>query len=57
MVSKTTGGTDPDKAAENGQTQAVTTVEAQYVTSANAESINPYVGKINYRFIYFWCDS
>ena len=46
MVSKTTGGTDLDKAAENGQTQAVTTVEAQYVTSANAESINPYVGKL-----------
>ena len=42
MVSKTTGGTDLDKAAENGQTQAVTTVEAQYVTSANAETINPY---------------
>lgn len=34
MVSKTTGGTDLDKAAENGQTQAVTTVEAQYVSSA-----------------------
>ena len=46
MVSKTTGGTDLDKAAENGQTQAVTTVEAQYVSSANAESINPYVGKL-----------
>ena len=46
MVSKTTGGTDLDKAAENGQTQAVTTVEAQYITSANAESINPYVGKL-----------
>ena len=46
MVSKTTGGTDLDKAAENGQTQAVTTVEAQYVTSVNAESINPYVGKL-----------
>ena len=46
MVSKTTGGTDLDKAAENGQTQSVTTVEAQYVTSANAESINPYVGKL-----------
>lgn len=46
MVSKTTGGTDLDKAAENGQTQAVTTVEAQYVTSANAETINPYVGKL-----------
>lgn len=46
MVSKTTGGTDLDKAAENGQTQAVTTVEAQYVTSANAESIHPYVGKL-----------
>ena len=46
MVSKTTGGTDLDKAAENGQTQAVTTVEAQYVTAANAESINPYVGKL-----------
>ena len=46
VVSKTTGGTDLDKAAENGQTQAVTTVEAQYVTSANAESINPYVGKL-----------
>ena len=46
MVSKTTGGTDLDKAVENGQTQAVTTVEAQYVTSANAESINPYVGKL-----------
>ncbi|SNV60204.1 BamA/OMP85 family outer membrane protein [Veillonella rodentium] len=45
MVSKTTGGTDLDKAAENGQTQAVTTVEAQYVTSANAEIVNPYVGK------------
>ena len=38
MVSKTTGGTDLDKAAENGQTQAVTTVDA--------ESINPYVGKL-----------
>ena len=46
MVSKTTGGTDLDKAVENGQTQAVTTVEAQYITSANAESINPYVGKL-----------
>ena len=46
MVSKTTGGTDLDKAAENGQTQAVTTVEAQYITSAKAESINPYVGKL-----------
>ena len=46
MVSKTTGGTDLDKAAENGQTQAVTTVEAQYVTSASAESVNPYVGKL-----------
>ena len=46
MVSKTTGGTDLDKAVENGQTQAVTTVEAQYVTAANAESINPYVGKL-----------
>ena len=46
MVSKTTGGTDLDKAAENGQTQAVTTVEAQYITSANAETINPYVGKL-----------
>ena len=46
MVSKTTGGTDLDKAAENGQTQAVTTVEAQYVIAANAESINPYVGKL-----------
>lgn len=46
MVSKTTGGTDLDKVAENGQTQAVTTVEAQYVTSANAETINPYVGKL-----------
>ena len=46
MVSKTTGGTDLDKAAENGQTQAVTTVEAQYITSANAESINPYVGRL-----------
>ena len=46
IVSKTTGGTDLDKAAENGQTQAVTTVEAQYITSANAESINPYVGKL-----------
>ena len=46
MVSKTTGGTNLDKAAENGQTQAVTTVEAQYVTAANAESINPYVGKL-----------
>ena len=46
MVSKTTGGTDLDKAAENGQTQAVTTIEAQYVTAANAESINPYVGKL-----------
>ena len=46
MVSKTTGGTDLDKAAENGQTQAVTTVEAQYVTSANVETINPYVGKL-----------
>ena len=46
MVSKTTGGTDLDKAAENGQTQAVTTVEAHYVTSASAESVNPYVGKL-----------
>lgn len=46
MVSKTTGGTDLDKVAENGQTQAVTTVEAQYVTSASAESVNPYVGKL-----------
>ena len=46
MVSKTTGGTDLNKAAENGQTQAVTTVEAQYVTSASAESVNPYVGKL-----------
>lgn len=46
MVSKTTGGTDLDKAAENGQTQAITTVEAQYVTSASAESVNPYVGKL-----------
>ena len=46
MGSKTTGGTDLDKAAENGQTQAVTTVEAQYVTSASAESVNPYVGKL-----------
>ena len=46
MVSKTTGGTDLDKAAENGQTQAVTTVEAQYVTSASVESVNPYVGKL-----------
>ena len=46
MVSKTTVGTDLDKAAENGQTQAVTTVEAQYVTSASAESVNPYVGKL-----------
>ena len=54
MVSKTTGGTDLDKAAENGQTQAVTTVEAQYVTAANAESINLYVGKIDYWFVYFW---
>ncbi len=42
MVSKTTGGTDLDKAAENGQTQAVTTVEAQYVTSANAENKHNY---------------
>ena len=46
MVSKTTGGTDLDKAAENGQTQAVTTVEAQYVSSASAETVNPYVGKV-----------
>ena len=46
MVSKTTGGTDLDKAAENGQTQAVTTVEAQYVSSATAETVNPYVGKL-----------
>ena len=46
MVSKTTGGTDLDKAAENGQTQAVTTVEAQYVSSASAETVNPYVGKL-----------
>ena len=46
MVSKTTGGTDLDKAAENGQTQAVTTVEAQYVSSVSAETVNPYVGKL-----------
>ena len=46
MVSKTTGGTDLDKAAENGQTQAVTSVEAQYVSSASAETVNPYVGKL-----------
>ncbi|WP_420908278.1 BamA/OMP85 family outer membrane protein [Veillonella agrestimuris] len=46
MISKTTGGTDLDKAAENGQTQTVTTIEAQYVTSANEESIAPFVGKI-----------
>ena len=46
MVSKTTAGTDLDKAAENGQTQAVTTVEAQYVSSASAETVNPYVGKL-----------
>ena len=46
MVSKTTGGTDLDKAAENGQTQAVTTVEAQYVSSASAETVNPYVDKL-----------
>ena len=46
MVSKTTGGTDLDKVAENGQTQAVTTVEAQYVSSASAETVNPYVGKL-----------
>ena len=46
MVSKTTGGTDLDKAVENGQTQAVTTVEAQYVSSASAETVNPYVGKL-----------
>ena len=46
MVSKTTGGTDLDKAAENGQTQAVTTVEAQYVSSATAGTVNPYVGKL-----------
>ena len=46
MVSKTTGGTDLDKAAENGQTQAVTTVEAQYGSSARAETVNRYVGKL-----------
>ena len=31
---------------KNGQTQAVTTVEAQYVSSASAETVNPYVGKL-----------
>lgn len=46
MISKTTGGTDLDKAAENGQTQTVTTIEAQYVTSANEETVAPFVGKI-----------
>lgn len=45
QVSKTTGGTDLDKVAENGQAQAVTTIEAQYVTSASAETVNPFVGK------------
>lgn len=45
MISKTTGGTDLDKAAENGQTQTVTSIEAQYVTSINAETVNPFVGK------------
>lgn len=45
MISKTTGGTDLDKAAENGQTQTVTSIEAQYVTSVNAETVNPFVGK------------
>lgn len=45
MISKTTGGTDLDKAAENGQTQTVTSIEAQYVTSVNAETVNSFVGK------------
>lgn len=45
MISKTTGGTDLDKAAENGQTQTVTSIEAQYVTSVNVETVNPFVGK------------
>lgn len=45
MISKTTGGTDLDKAAENGQKQTVTSIEAQYVTSVNAETVNPFVGK------------
>ena len=45
MISKTTGGTDLDKAAENGQTQTVTSIEAQYVTSVNADTVNPFVGK------------
>lgn len=45
MVSKTTAGTDLDKVAENGQAQAVTSIEAQYVTSVTAASVNPFVGK------------
>lgn len=45
MVSKTTAGTDLDKVAENGQAQAVTSVEAQYVTGVSADSVNPFVGK------------
>ncbi len=45
MVSKTTAGTDLDKVAENGQAQAVTSVEAQYVTAVSADSVNPFVGK------------
>ena len=45
MISKTTAGTDLDKVAENGQAQAVTSIEAQFVSSASAETVNPYVGK------------
>lgn len=45
MVSKTTAGTDLDKVAENGQAQAVTSIEAQYVTSVTAASVNLFVGK------------
>ena len=45
MVSKTTAGTDLDKVAENGQAQAVTSVEAQYITAVTADSVNPFVGK------------
>ena len=45
MVSKTTAGTDLDKVAENGLAQAVSSIEAQYVTSVTAASVNPFVGK------------
>ena len=45
MVSKVTGGTDLDKAAQDANNQADANVQAQFVSAVTPEMLKPYLGK------------